>query len=230
MQNQAAPNKRPIIPQIRYHPSIRIAGCGASANTVPRSTAGTARQPQSRTPPNMFPKNQDSRRTGPGVRPQVVPGPPEKDPGPAGDRASSKPNQRSRTGAARHPQTRTQPKTALENRHSSRPHSDGEPEPERDSGSAGDKAPPTPDQVPLDLRANLDRTLLERVEVLTRGQSTNQDWFDWRKNRITASVAHRIAHSKFVNGRSKAPPLSYLAAVTGKPRPLTAGLCWFRRF
>lgn len=81
--------------------------------------------------------------------------------------------------------------------------------------------------MPLDLRADLDRGLLEQVEVLTRGQSTNQAWFDWRKNRITASVAHRIAHSRFVNGRSKAPPLSYLAAVTGEgPKVQTRAMSW----
>lgn len=73
----------------------------------------------------------------------------------------------------------------------------------------------------------MDRSLVEEVEVLTRGQSTNQDWFMWRKNRITASVAHRIAHCRFVNGKSKTPPTSYLAAVTGEGRSIqTRAMSW----
>lgn len=76
-----------------------------------------------------------------------------------------------------------------------------------------------PEQVPLSLGVKSDKRTVEEVEVLTRGQRTNPDWFAWRKNRITASVAHSIAHCRFVNGRSKTPPTSYLAAVTGRPRP-----------
>lgn len=73
----------------------------------------------------------------------------------------------------------------------------------------------------------MDRCIVEDVEVLTRGQSTNQDWFNWRKNRITASVAHRIAHSRFVNGKSKTPPASYLAAITGAGRSIqTRAMSW----
>ncbi|KAM4742754.1 uncharacterized protein FYW61_001483 [Anableps anableps] len=207
--------------QVRYHPSIQIAGGGTSAGSFQTSTASVARRPQTRAQPKVVQKSQASSRTGPPVRPR------DKDPGPAGDQASSKPTQRSSTRAAHHPRNGTKPKMALENQNSSRTGPHREPEPERDSGSAKDKVLPTPDQVPLDLRANLDRTLLQQVEVLTRGQSTNQHWFDWRKNRITASVAHRIAHSRFVNGRSKAPPLSYLAAVTGEgPKVQTRAMSW----
>lgn len=76
-----------------------------------------------------------------------------------------------------------------------------------------------PEPVPLSPGVKSDKCTVEEVEVLTRGQRTNRDWFAWRKNRITASVAHSIAHCRFVNGRSKTPPTSYLAAVTGRPRP-----------
>lgn len=62
-------------------------------------------------------------------------------------------------------------------------------------------------------------TEIDKVEAQTRGQRNNPKWFDWRKNRITASVAHSIAHSRFVNGKNKTPPTSYLAAVTGKQHP-----------
>uniref|UniRef100_A0A3B5A834 YqaJ viral recombinase domain-containing protein n=1 Tax=Stegastes partitus TaxID=144197 RepID=A0A3B5A834_9TELE len=69
--------------------------------------------------------------------------------------------------------------------------------------------------------------VVEQVEVLTRGQRINPDWFAWRKYRITASVAHRIAHCRFVNGGSKTPPPSYLAAITGEgPRVQTRAMCW----
>lgn len=60
---------------------------------------------------------------------------------------------------------------------------------------------------------------IDKVEALTRGQRINPEWFAWRKNRITASVVHNIAHSRFANGKSKTPPTSYLAAVTGKQNP-----------
>lgn len=74
---------------------------------------------------------------------------------------------------------------------------------------------PRPEDVPLGLGVQLDRGVVREVEVLTRGQRTNQHWFSWRKGRITASVAHCIAHCRFVNGKSGTPPRSYLAAVTG---------------
>lgn len=90
-----------------------------------------------------------------------------------------------------------------------------------------DKAPPRPEQVPLGLGVQLDRCVVEDVEVLTRGQSTNQHWFNWRKNRITASMAHRIAHCRFVNGKSRAPPTSYLAAITGEGQTVqTRAMSW----
>lgn len=54
------------------------------------------------------------------------------------------------------------------------------------------------------------------VESLTRGQRNNSKWFAWRKNRITASVAHDIAHSRFANGKDNTPSKSCLAAITGK--------------
>ncbi|XP_074535480.1 uncharacterized protein LOC141797727 [Halichoeres trimaculatus] len=86
---------------------------------------------------------------------------------------------------------------------------------------------PTPDVIPLGLEVQMDRSAVERVEVLTRGQRTNQDWFTWRKNRITASVAHRIARCRFVNGKSKTPPTSYLDAITGEGRRVqTRAMSW----
>uniref|UniRef100_A0A8C2X669 YqaJ viral recombinase domain-containing protein n=2 Tax=Cyclopterus lumpus TaxID=8103 RepID=A0A8C2X669_CYCLU len=90
-----------------------------------------------------------------------------------------------------------------------------------------DRALPRPEQVPLGLGVPLDRRVVEEVEVLTRGQSANQDWFTWRKNRITASVAHRIAHCRFVNGKTRTPPSSYLSDITGEGRRVqTRAMSW----
>uniref|UniRef100_A0A6J0VF08 YqaJ viral recombinase domain-containing protein n=1 Tax=Pogona vitticeps TaxID=103695 RepID=A0A6J0VF08_9SAUR len=51
------------------------------------------------------------------------------------------------------------------------------------------------------------------IERETRGQRANPEWYKWRENRITASVAPKIANSKFANGRSSEVPRSYLKAV-----------------
>lgn len=94
-------------------------------------------------------------------------------------------------------------------------------------GQVSDRAPPRPDQVPPGVGVQLDQQDVDEVERLTRGQRTNQVWFDWRKNRITASVAHSIAHSRFANKKSKTPPPSYLAAVTGDRRRVqTRAMTW----
>lgn len=94
-----------------------------------------------------------------------------------------------------------------------------DPHPAPTSSLDSDTTPNGPEQIPLGSEDQLDRRIVKEVEVLTRGQRTNPKWFTWRKNRITASVAHSIAHCRFVNGKSKTPPASYLAAVTGRPRP-----------
>ncbi|KAJ7324699.1 hypothetical protein JRQ81_017719 [Phrynocephalus forsythii] len=51
------------------------------------------------------------------------------------------------------------------------------------------------------------------IERETRGQRTNPEWYKWRESRITASVAPKIANSKFANGQSSEVPQSYLKAV-----------------
>ncbi|XP_070685635.1 uncharacterized protein [Pempheris klunzingeri] len=101
-----------------------------------------------------------------------------------------------------------------------------DPDPPRTPDRLSGGVPLRPDQV-LGLGVKLDRPVVEKVEVLTRGQRTNPEWFSWRKNRITASVAHRIAHCRFVNGKSKTPPPSYLAAITGEARRVqTRAMTW----
>lgn len=92
-----------------------------------------------------------------------------------------------------------------------------------------ERAPGGPEQSPQGLGVQLDGNTVGEVEVLTRGQQANPEWFTWRKNRITASVAHSIARCHFSNGKSKTPPKSYLAAITGRPRPsqTESRQCWF---
>ncbi|XP_067392668.1 uncharacterized protein [Emydura macquarii macquarii] len=69
-----------------------------------------------------------------------------------------------------------------------------------------------------------------KVERETRGQRDNPEWYEWRKNRITASVAPRIANSKFVNGKSSEVPQSYLKAVVSSgSRVQTPAMSWGTR-
>lgn len=65
------------------------------------------------------------------------------------------------------------------------------------------------------------------VEEQTRGQRTNPQWYAWRENRITASLAPRIARSRFANGKTDEVPQSYLKAVlsTG-PSVQTPAMSW----
>lgn len=86
------------------------------------------------------------------------------------------------------------------------------------SSTAPPRKPLRPE--PVLLGQQLDEGLVKEVEVLTRGQRTNAEWFAWRKNRITASLAPSIVRCRFVNGKSGAPPPSYLAAIRGRPHPL----------
>ncbi|XP_078725994.1 uncharacterized protein LOC144942862 [Lampetra fluviatilis] len=76
---------------------------------------------------------------------------------------------------------------------------------------------------------------VEQVERATRGQSDNEAWFAWRQGRITASVAHSIAHCRYVSGHSDRVPESYLRSLLPPPggaataRTLrTAALLWGR--
>uniref|UniRef100_UPI0037E8D0AB uncharacterized protein isoform X2 n=1 Tax=Semicossyphus pulcher TaxID=241346 RepID=UPI0037E8D0AB len=153
-------------------------------------------------------------------------------------------SQKARPAAVRPLQTRTDRKAVQKNPQGNpdppaRPHPDPQspqkpvqraatgPDPPQRPAQLSDRAPLTPEQVPLGLKVRLDRCVVEEVEVLTRGQRTNQEWFAWRTNRITASVAHRIARCRFVNGKSKTPPTSHLADITGEGRHIqTRAMTW----
>ncbi|XP_042657000.1 flocculation protein FLO11-like isoform X2 [Tyto alba] len=68
---------------------------------------------------------------------------------------------------------------------------------------------------------------IARVEKETRGQRSNPKWYEWRQNRITASVAPRISNSKFANGRTDEVPQSYLkAVVSSSPGVQTPAMAW----
>lgn len=65
------------------------------------------------------------------------------------------------------------------------------------------------------------------MEKETRGQRSNPKWYEWRENRITASVAPRIANSKFANGKTDEVPKSYLKAVVSpNPGVQTPAMSW----
>ncbi|KAL0973099.1 hypothetical protein UPYG_G00198970 [Umbra pygmaea] len=86
---------------------------------------------------------------------------------------------------------------------------------------------PRPEALPLGLGQKMEKVVVEAVELQTRGQRENPSWFAWRQNRITASVAHRLAHSHFVAGKSQTPPASYLDAITGRsPNFKTRAMTW----
>ncbi|XP_047932759.1 uncharacterized protein [Anser cygnoides] len=93
------------------------------------------------------------------------------------------------------------------------------------SGQA--KAEPCPSKAPCRFPAPLESQDITRVEKETRGQRNNPKWYEWRENRITASVAPRIAGSKFANGRTDKVPQSYLKAVVSPgPTVQTPAMSW----
>ncbi|XP_048362702.1 translation initiation factor IF-2-like [Sphaerodactylus townsendi] len=65
------------------------------------------------------------------------------------------------------------------------------------------------------------------IESKTRGQRTNPEWYKWRENRITASMAPKIANSNFANGRSSEVPQSYLKnVVNSRSGVVTPAMSW----
>lgn len=191
---QRAPAQKPILPQVRYHPSIQ------TSRSSQRTGPDAAHHPQTRTNLQGVQNQDTTNRAIPAVRPDKdSPQKPRTDP----------PRPEMDPEAAQNQDTTNRTIPAV------RPDPDPSQKPRTD--------PPRPEPAPVGFGAQMDRGLVENVEVLTRGQRTNPDWFAWRKNRITASVAHSIAHCRFVNGKSTTPPCSYLAAVTGKPRLLPPG-------
>ncbi|XP_041655490.1 uncharacterized protein LOC121517624 [Cheilinus undulatus] len=176
MQGQ---NTKPIIPKVRYHPTIQDPANGEQTKTRTRQAPRAGRVH---------------------VRlPQTVQENPQADPQPSAQK----------------------PKKKLSQRAAPKPDA-----PQRVAPST-DGTPPTPEEVPLGVDVGLDTQVVEQVEALTRGQRTNQDWFSWRKNRITASMAHSVAHSRFANRRSQTPPTSILTAITGESQGIqTRAMSW----
>ncbi|XP_070826563.1 uncharacterized protein [Chaetodon trifascialis] len=198
-----------IIPKVRYHPSIQTPTPGDGARAKARTSQTQKTRPASVRPPptgsdsETAEENQDTCQS-PRVDPAVTPRP---DGGQKQTRGTQRPVERPH----QEPVQRAAP----------------DPDPVRTPDQLSNRAPLKPEQVPLSLGGPLDRWTVEDVEVRTRGQRTNQDWFMWRKNRITASMAHRITRCRFVHGKSKTPPTSYLAAVTGEQRRVqTRAMSW----
>ncbi|XP_059187651.1 uncharacterized protein LOC131970307 [Centropristis striata] len=210
MQNPNAAadrTQKTVIPEVRYHPSIQINAPAAKTRTsqTQRTRPAAVRPPQTGTDRKIL---------------QVNPSPAVKLPPDGGQnqeqstlKPMNKPEQRTPKTMKKQEQRTLKPTNKLVQRAAA------DPDPAR--------VPVRPQEVPPGLGVQLDQCVVDQVEVLTRGQSTNQDWFAWRKNRITASVAHRIARSGFVNGKSTTPPTSYLAAIMGEgPRVQTRAMSW----
>lgn len=159
-----------VVPQVRYHPSIKT-----------RTGDGLAGEAGSRcAPPQTEPEQKKVRQ-----KPAAGPGPP-------GRRAP-------------------RPLKLVEGAVAA---------PGRAPSPAPQRRPPRLDPLPVVLGEQLDEDLVREVELRTRGQRTNEEWFAWRRKRITASLAPSIARCRFANGRSGTLPASYLAAIKGRPRPL----------
>lgn len=200
--------QKTVIPKVRYHPTIQTPGDGTQAKTrssqTQRTNAAAVRPPQAGTDDKAVQENQSDHENH-----QVGPVPAR--PLPHG---GGKQRQRCQKPVKK-------PNLKQDQR------APNDPDPPQTPDQLSDTAPLRPDLVPLPLGDQLDRCDVEEVEELTRGQRTNPDWFTWRKNRITASMAHNITHCRFVNGRSKTPPTSYLAAVTGEGRRVqTRAMSW----
>ncbi|XP_026233553.1 uncharacterized protein LOC113174083 [Anabas testudineus] len=192
--------QKTLIPQVRYHPTIQTQTLGAQARTTKTRTSHSQKSIYGAECP-LQTGSQGGDNT---AQVNPVPVKPGSDEGQKQKPSSQKPSNK--------------PKQKLDQRGAT------DPDPPQ---KLVQKGPPRPEHIPLGLGVQLDRGVVEEVEVLTRGQRINQDWFSWRKNRITASVAHRIAHCRFVNGKSRTPPPSYLAAITGDgPRVQTRAMCW----
>lgn len=74
---------------------------------------------------------------------------------------------------------------------------------------------------------NLTKEEVANIEKETRGQRTNPLWYEMRQNRITASVAHKIANSKFANDKTDEIPQSYLKEIVGSSSGVTtAAMSW----
>ncbi|MGH0128193.1 UNVERIFIED_CONTAM: hypothetical protein FKN15_044841 [Acipenser sinensis] len=81
--------------------------------------------------------------------------------------------------------------------------------------------------VPQGAMGKIDQEKLAVIEAETRGQRENPEWFKQRRNRITASAAHKIANCRFVNGRSQEVPQSYLRSVVSSGSSVkTAAMTW----
>ncbi|XP_070609847.1 uncharacterized protein [Erythrolamprus reginae] len=92
---------------------------------------------------------------------------------------------------------------------------DGQPRgPRRSYGWGGEKASGISYAAGV-LPRPFSREKVAMIEKETRGQWSNPKWHEWRKNRITASVAGAIAKSRFANGRTLDVPQYYLKKVVG---------------
>ncbi|XP_051874104.1 uncharacterized protein LOC127571607 [Pristis pectinata] len=96
-----------------------------------------------------------------------------------------------------------------------------------DSRAVGKASVKQPGQGSSPSLQKINKQRAAQIERETRGQRENQEWFRWRTNRITASVAHKISHCKFVNGKSNEIPQSYLKPILGQgSNVMTSAMKW----
>ncbi|KAM4628215.1 uncharacterized protein ACJ7VT_003029 [Polymixia lowei] len=223
--------QKKIFPNIRYHPTIitqggeggRDGGRAKTTSPAQKSRSNAVNRPQTGKKSTVN-KHQGNHDADSSMRPPISPT----------SNVPSPPNTTTNCGNQTPVQNPIQRSLGNRQGHAADTSPPLRPEPTADqSPLARDTIPllapasPRPEEVPLGIGVKLDRSVVEKVEVQTRGQSENPAWFAWRHNRITASTAHRIAHSRFVNRRSKTPPRSYLATITGEaPNFHTRAMSW----
>ncbi|XP_075993363.1 uncharacterized protein LOC142988106 isoform X2 [Genypterus blacodes] len=182
--------QKTIMPKVRYHPTIHIQqpGDGGAAKTRTSQTQKAKPAAAAAHPPEAGETHADKAHN---------------------DTSTSQIN----------PEPAVRPVPVRGNQQKYRNHKPaGKPTEKLDSKVPGTvKNQPQSVESSADLDVMLGTDDVKEVERNTRGQRINPDWFAWRKNRITASLAHNIAHCEFISGKSKTPPASYLVAITGKP-------------
>lgn len=224
-------NSDRIIPKVQYHPTIQVPGKTGQTKTrtsltkkvrpVPKSVPQDRIIPKVRYHPTIqMPGNTGKTKTRTNLTKKARPVS-------EGDPQDQTNNETVQENPQVDPAPSVRPKPVSQRKPANKPADRTPQDPGSGPAQHSEGTRPTPDLVPPDPNVQMDEHDIQKVEVLTRGQRTNQDWFTWRTNRITASVAHRILNCRFLSGKSKTPPTSYLDAITGEGRRIqTRAMSW----
>ncbi|XP_032886882.1 uncharacterized protein LOC116979477 [Amblyraja radiata] len=90
--------------------------------------------------------------------------------------------------------------------------------PTKSASSPGGKASPAPKATTAAKQPSqiISKQEAADIEMETYGQQENPKWSKWRRNRITDTIAHKVSHCQFVNGKSNEVPQSHLESIVGQ--------------